>query len=106
MFKRRHIRKFETLPLIAVSAVALSLFLAHNTMPMDNRGALANAPLQQNSPPPQGPEDKEEKPSDDPKGNNPETPPSAPDDKPPPDTPPQPDGKKPAPEPGVPSIPE
>lgn len=106
MFKRRHVRKFETLPLMAVLAVALSVFLGHNTTPGDNHRASSEKPMQQNSPPPDGPEDKEGTPADDPKGNNPETPPSAPDDKPPPETPPEPDGKKPAPEPGVPSIPE
>lgn len=105
MPKRRYIRKFQALPLIAVLAVALSLFLAHNRTPLD-RHVYAHTLLQQNSPPPQGPEEKEDKPSDDPKGNNPDMPPTNPDDKPPPDTPPAPDGKKPAPEPGVPSIPE
>ncbi len=100
MSRRRIFRKsFQALPLITAFAVALSLCLAHNS-----------TPLQQNSPPPINPGDREdkpaEKPSDDPKGNNPETPPADPDNKPPPDQPPNPDGKKPAPEPGVPSIPE
>lgn len=110
MSKHRHIRKsFQALPLIAVLAVALSLFLAHASAPGQNDGAHAKR-LQQDSPPPVNPGDKDgtpaEKPSDDPKGNNPETPPADPDDKPPPNVPPAPEGTKPAPEPGVPSIPE
>jgi hypothetical protein len=110
MSKRRHISKtFQALPLFAAIAVALSVLLAHNPTPGDVRAAHAKTPLQQNSPPPINPGDndkQEEKPSDDPKGNNPQTPPADPDNKPPPDTPPNPDGKKPIPEPGVPSIPE
>ncbi len=100
MTKRRTFRKsIQGLPLITALAVALSLFLAHNS-----------TSLQQNSPPPVNPGDREdkpaEKPSDDPKGNNPEMPPTDPDNKPVPDEPPNPKGDKPIPEPGVPSIPE
>jgi hypothetical protein len=111
MPKRRHNHSpLQALPLFAAIAVALSLFLAHNSPSGHENAAHAKTPLQQNSPPPINPGDKddkqEEKPSDDPKGNNPETPPADPDNKPPPDKPPNPDGKKPVPEPGVPSIPE
>jgi cytoskeletal protein RodZ len=100
MPKRRIFRKsFQALPLITAFAVALSLFLAHNS-----------TQLQQDSPPPANPGEKDdkpaEKPADDPQDNNPATPPADQDDKPPPNEPPNPDGKKPAPEPGVPSIPE
>jgi len=96
MPKRRHISKsFQVLPLITALAVALSLFLAHNS-----------TPLQQDSPPPGSPGEKGEKPSDDPKGNNPQAPPANPDDKPPPNKPPEGDGEKPVPQPGVPSVPE
>lgn len=111
MPKRRPNHKpLQAPPVLAAIAVAMSLFLAHNTTPTHESAAHAKTPLQQNSPPPINPGDKddkqEEKPSDDPKSNNPETPPADPDNKPPPDTPPKPDGKKPVPEPGVPSIPE
>lgn len=100
MPKRRTFRKsVQGLPLITALAVALSLFLAHNS-----------TPLQQSSPPPVNPGDSEdkpvEKPSDDPKQNNPEVPPAEGDNKAPPNKPPDPDGDKPVPEPGVPSIPE
>ncbi len=110
MSTRRHIRKsFQALPLIAVLAVALSLFLAHAQAPGPNDGAHAKR-LQQDSPAPVNPGDKDdkppEKPSDDPKVYNPETPPADPDDKPPPNLPPAPEGSKPAPEPGIPSVPE
>lgn len=110
MPKRRHMRKsFQALPLIAVLAVALSLLLAHTSTTVQNDRAHAKR-LQQDSPPPVNPGDKDDKPADppadDPKGNNPQTPPSDPDNKPVPNQPPDPEGNKPDPEPGVPSVPE
>jgi len=107
MSRRKHLRKaFQAAPLIAALAVALSLFLAHSSVPAHSTAR----PLQQNSPPPINPGENEDKkadpPSDDPKGNNPVTPPAEQENKPPPDQPPEPTGRKPLPEPGVPSIPE
>jgi hypothetical protein len=107
MSSQKHFPKaLKALPLITSLAVALSLFLAHSSVPASH----GFKKLQQDSPPPVNPGEKDDKtpdpPSDDPKGNNPITPPAEQENKPPPNQPPEPEGRKPMPEPGVPSIPE
>lgn len=107
MSKRKYLPKpFHAVPFVAALAVALSLFLAHSSVPASH----GFKKLQQDSPPPVNPGEKDDKtpdpPSDDPKGNNPVTPPTEQENKPPPNQPPDPEGHKPMPEPGVPSIPE